>query len=234
MSKRYDSSDSYSSDEEEVKPVVKRVRKAQEPVKKPVKKPEPEAPERDAGVPPEVKGPSAPVLKKVYVRIPEDKRQEIIALKERGIDDPEYQATRSAKGRWTVKKRKIPIDQSPHLNTDAGTPPMPVQVRPIFGVARDSEPVPTKDPEEPKKDNLELSWINMQATVNDSLKRDLELLSEKYEKLAQKEEKRKKAKAKMAPQPAPPPSQPRPAAAPVQPQRRGQYHRTERMSINKY
>jgi hypothetical protein len=74
----------------------------------------------------------------------------------------------------------------------------------------------------------------MQATVNDSLKRDLEALSERYEKLAQKEEKRKRAKAKMVAQPAPPPPQPKPAAAPVQPQRRDQYRRTQRVSINDF
>jgi hypothetical protein len=50
----------------------------------------------------------------------------------------------------------------------------------------------------------------MQATVNDSLKRDLESLSEKYERLAQKEEKRKKEKKKAVKETkAPPPSQPK-------------------------
>jgi hypothetical protein len=235
MSKRYESSDSYSSDEEEVKP-VKRSRKAQEPVKKPepkpkvkeAKKPEPQEP---VAPPPASGGSQGPEVKstpkKVYERLASDKRAEIIKLKERGIEDPEYQATRSAAGRWTVKRRKIPIDQSPHLDTDAGTRPLPPKA------TKPPEPEPAPEPA-PKKDNLELSWINMQATVNDSLKRDLEALSERYEKLAQKEEKRKKAKAKMAAQPAPPPPQPKPAAAPVQPQRRGQYHRTERMSINQF
>jgi hypothetical protein len=232
MSKRYESSDSYSSDEE-VKP-AKRARKAQEPVKKP----EPKAPGGPKAEP-EVK-PLSEVKevkpKKVYERLASDKRKEIISLKERGIEDPEYQATRSAAGRWTVKKRKIPIDQSPHLNTDAGTPPFPPRAQapapvsvPASGGSHGPEPAPP-----PKKDNLDLNWINMQATVNDSLKRDLELLSERYEKLAQKEEKRNKAKEKIVAKPAPPPPQPKPAAAPVQPQRRGQYHRTERMSISQF
>jgi hypothetical protein len=70
-----------------------------------------------------------------------------------------------------------------------------------------------------KKDDLELNWINMQATVNDSLKRDLESLSEKYERLAQKEEKRKKEKKKAQA----PPSQKAPPTVKIPPQIPPQY-----------
>jgi hypothetical protein len=81
MSKRYESSDSYSSDEEEVKP-VKRVRKAQEPVKKPdhkppggqmepIKKPEPTV-EAEVKPPPVVKEVKP---RKVYERLQASKGQ---------------------------------------------------------------------------------------------------------------------------------------------------------------
>jgi hypothetical protein len=101
-------------------------------------------------------------------------------------------------------------------------------------------PPPAPEPVS-KKDSLDLNWINMQTHVNDSLKRDLEVLSDKYEKLAQKEEKRKKLKAKMAqaaraPQPPPhqpPPQNPAPTQAPVQP-RPGLYRRQGKLSINQF
>jgi hypothetical protein len=217
MSKRYESDSSESSEEEKPKKRVRKVVKKEEPVK--------EAPE---------KAPTEPSEKKVYQRLAAEKRLEIISLKERGIEDPEYQATRSAAGRWTVKKRKFPIDQSPHLDTTAGTmqvPPTPV--RPVFNqpVAPVAQPVP----EPVKKDNLDLNWINTQAMVNDSLKRDLEVLSEKYDKLAQKEEKRKRAKAKIVPPPPSMPVAPQPTQAPVQPQRRpGLYQRAGKLSINQF
>jgi hypothetical protein len=216
-----DSSDS-SSSEEEVKPVA-RVRKAPpEPVKKlsKVKKLMEEirnAPDED---PP----------KKTYQRLATDKRLAVIALKERGIEDPEYRATKSAAGRWTVKKRKVPIDQSPDLDRTAGHPTLP----PVKAPA----PEPAPEPEVHKKDSLDLNWINMQATVNDSLKRDLETLSEKYEKLAQKEEKRKRLKAKMTPPPPQSrpmtPQNPPPTQAPVPPAHRGLYRRASKLSITQF
>jgi hypothetical protein len=186
--------------------------------------------------------------KKVYQRLGNDKRLEIISLKERGIEDPEYQATRSAAGRWTVKKRKFPLDQSPRIDNTMQAPA--TRVTPVFSqpAPAPSVPEPVAPPPQPapKKDNLDLNWINTQAMVNDSLKKDLELLSDKYDKLAQKEEKRKKAKAKFAQPPppaaqAPPPkaipepaSAPRPTQAPVQPQRRGLYRRGKPLNINQF
>jgi hypothetical protein len=222
-------SDSSSSDEAPPPPKKEpRARKPQKPQDLHVKAP----PGSDAEVKP----------KKVYQRLPNDKRQEIISLKERGIEDPEYQATRSPAGRWTVKKRKFPLDQSPHLDTTAGTAPIRVTPGAFRAPPPEAAPAPAPPPPapEPKKDNLDLNWINMQTHVNDSLKRDLELLSEKYDKLAQKEEKRKKAKAKMAqvmarPPPQAPPPQPQapPARAPVQP-RPGLYHRADKLSIGQF
>jgi hypothetical protein len=136
------------------------------------------------------------------------------------------------------------------LDVTAGQPPLKV---PDLQRAQTAPIVEAQAPveEKPKKEDLQLSWINMQATVNDSLKRDLESLSEKYERLAQKEERRKKEKAKAKAQPPPkatppppppvesraPPSQSwgPPPSQPVQPQlRAGQYRRAAPMLINRF
>jgi hypothetical protein len=231
MSGRYpsSSSDSSSEDEVEVKAPAPRIRKAQvpEPAPEPKKTKLQKMIEeiRDKPIPSDDG--------KKYQRLAAEKRLAVIALKEKGIEDPEYRATRSAAGRWTVKKRKFPIDQSPDLDRTAGSPPL-----------RMPEPAPSPIAPEPapqKKDSLDLNWINMQATVNDSLKRDLESLSEKYEKLAQKEEKRKRLKAKMTRPVTPqaPPQKPPPQTAPAQPPpqphvRPGLYHRAGKLSISQF
>jgi hypothetical protein len=170
------------------------------------------------------------------IRLPTGKRLEIISAKERGIEDPEYQASKSATGKWIVKKRKFPIDQSPRLDTTAGTPALKIEEKNVQEVV---EIVPEK-----KKDDLQLSWINMQATVNDSLKRDLKALSEKYERLAQKEEKRKKETKlvgkTVAPKSAPPPQQSPPPQRTEAPQRTpvqlraGQYARARPISLSQF
>jgi hypothetical protein len=183
-----------------------------------------------------------PAEKAPQIRLATGKRLEIISMKERGIEDPEYSCSKTTTGKWIVKRRKMPLDQSPHLDTTAGTMKIP-----------DLQRVPTKEipkeeipQEKPKKDDLQLSWINMQATVNDSLKRDLVSLSEKYERLAQKEERRKKEKAKAPPPPKQipqqiPPQIPPQYQAPVpqqvrsQPQlRTGQYARAKPISLNQF
>jgi hypothetical protein len=252
MSHRYQSSssDSSSSSDDEAPPPP-RVRKAQAP------SPEPEKPEKKTKAQKmidEIKSKPIPEDGKKYQRLAAEKRQAVIALKEKGIEDPEYRATKSAAGRWTVKKRKFPIDQSPDLDRTAGAPggaapigaptPAPKQAAKVL----EASPAPIAPQ---KKDSLDLNWINMQATVNDSLKRDLESLSEKYERLAQKEEKRKRLKAKMAravtpdvraqmpvrPAPMQPPPQqqqrPPPQAAAAVP-RPGLYHRASKLSISQF
>jgi hypothetical protein len=220
---RYDDSSSSSSSSDSEPPPKKR--KAREPVEKAVK-----APARS--------------------RLPQAKRMQVIELFQKGHQDPEYSCNKSATGRYIVKRRKMPIDQSPHLDVTAGQSPMKIPELQRAQTAPIVEPVEEK----PKKEDLQLSWINMQATVNDSLKRDLESLSEKYERLAQKEERRKKekAKAKAKVQPpqktpvptVPPPSQPVYSVPPTQtwgstpkpqPQlRAGQYRRATPMLISRF
>jgi hypothetical protein len=164
---RYDDSSDSSDSSSDEPPPKRRVRKVVEPKKSDPKEPKTSAPR---------------------VRLPQAKRMQVIQDKEKGIEDPEYSCSKSSTGRWTVKRRKMPIDQSPHLDTTAGTPQLPLKV-----AVKLPEEAPKEVPQEkPKKEDLQISWINMQATVNDSLKRDLQTLSAKYERLAQKEEKRKK------------------------------------------
>jgi hypothetical protein len=144
-----------------------------------------------------------------------------------------------------VRMRKFPLDQSPHLDITAGQPPMEIPT--LQKVQAKTIPAVEEIPVEKKKDDLQLSWINMQATVNDSLKRDLEVLSEKYEKLAQKEEKRKREKKVRNPPPIPPspigsanlpPSMTPPAPVQQTPVQRvlktGQYQRSRPISLNQF
>jgi hypothetical protein len=180
------------------------------------------------------------VLKKVEPPVPRTqgklaaaKRLEIITNKEKGMEDPDYACTKSATGRWNVRKRKFPIDQSPHLDVTAGQRPLPT---PAPKAVEDGPP-------RAKKADFQLSWINMQEQVNDSLKRDLELLSERYDKLAQKEEKRKKEKKAEKPIPRPMPSFPQqsfpqsygaPSQPPPPPKLRAGQYRAAPFSINRY
>lgn len=226
---RYDDSDSSDSSDSSPPPPKKRYVRTVPP-------PKAEAPPKE---------------KKPRTRLPTGRRLEIIQNKERGIEDPEYSCSKSANGRYIVKKRAFPLDQSPHLDTTAGTMAIPDLQRVQTTLAPVKEPVKEIIPEKPAKD-LQLSWINMQATVNDSLKRDLEALSAKYERLAEKEEKRKKEKKakppapRSVPQPANvsleiPPQQ-IPAQIPqkfqqprAQPQLKvGQYARAKPLSLNQF
>jgi hypothetical protein len=178
-----------------------------------------------------------PPVPRTQAKLAAARRLEIITNKEKGIEDPEYSCTKSAAGRWIVRKRKFPIDQSPHLDVTAGQRPLPTPAPPPQG----------PEPPKAKKADFQLSWINMQSQVNDSLKRDLEVLSERYDKLAQKEEKRKREK-KMTekPIPRPMPSLPQQsyaqqsfpqqsyAQAPPQPKLRAGQYRAAPFSINRY
>jgi hypothetical protein len=121
----------------------------------------------------------------------------------------------------------------------------PIEPKPPAPVEEKKEPV-----KEEKKNDLELSWANMQASHNDGLMKQLTELSSKFDKLSEKYEEKKKAKAKPKPKkpkpketeyeyysdddPAPPP--PRPATAPRQtpPPMQQQRLLPQRLPVGKY
>jgi hypothetical protein len=136
----------------------------------------------------------APVRKRI--RLPLSRRTEIIQNKQRGYDDPEYCCTQNPKTKtWIVRKRKFPLDQT-HRHDE------PLSLKEEAPVEEEvKEPV-----KEEKKDDLQLSWANMQASKNDGLTKQLTELSAKFDLLAEKYEKKKKAKAmKAKPKEAPKP-----------------------------
>jgi hypothetical protein len=136
----------------------------------------------------------APARKRV--RLPLSRRTEIIQNKQRGYDDPEYCCTQNPKTKtWIVRKRKFPLDQT-HRHDE----PLPLK-KEVVVEEEVKEPV-----KEEKKDDLQLSWANMQASKNDGLTKQLSELSAKFDKLAEKYEKKKIAKAmKAQPKEAPKP-----------------------------
>jgi hypothetical protein len=84
-----------------------------------------------------------------------------------------------------VRKRKFPLDQT--IRHDAPIP-----------VVKNAEPVIEEKKEtvkEEKKDDLQMTWANMQASVNDGLAKQLTEPSAKFDTLAGKYEEKKKAKA---------------------------------------
>jgi hypothetical protein len=117
------------------------------------------------------------------IRIPVSQRNEVIQQKIRGIDHPDFSCVHNPSTQtWTVRRRKMPLDQSPKYRDDPIPPPV-----------HQPAPAPTPTPPPPKED-VNLTWINMQSHVNDSLKKELGSLAEKYDKLASKYEEKKKAK----------------------------------------
>jgi hypothetical protein len=108
--------------------------------------------------------------KKVVNRIPPARRMEIIQKKQSGIDDPEFSCVQTAGGGWRVAKRKFPLDQTPKIEKSS-----------------------------PPGGDVHVTWMNMQQSVNDSLKGELAQLREKYDKLSGKyeEKKTKKGEKKM-------------------------------------
>jgi hypothetical protein len=130
-----------------------------------------------------VPAPEAP--KRARVRIPANRRLEVIQNKTNGIEDPEYEATRRGTS-WVVTRRKMPLDQTAKMQS------------PILPKKKPERPPPPPPPEPVKKkeENLHLSWANEQASITNSLKKDLTSLSEKYDELAQKYEKHKAKKQK--------------------------------------
>jgi hypothetical protein len=130
--------------------------------------------------------PKRKAVKKPPTRIPAGKRTDIIAKKMQGIEDPEFTCTQNpGKKTWSVKRRRFPLDQTPQVNAQVGSLPSPLA--PVTPVAPVAHPAPSAD--------MNVTWLNNQTVVNDSLKRTLEELSGKYEKLASKyEEKKKKVK----------------------------------------
>jgi hypothetical protein len=121
--------------------------------------------EKTTPLPPPAEQPK-PTVKKAVVRLSTARRTEIIQNKQRGVDDPEYSCVQTAAGGWRVSKRKFPLDQTPKIETVAG----------------------------PAGHDVHVTWMNMQQTVNDSLKSELSLLREKYEKLSGKYEEGKSKK----------------------------------------
>jgi hypothetical protein len=118
-----------------------------------------------------------------------------------------------------------------------------------------AEPVVEEKPEpvkEEKKDNLELSWANMQASKSDGLMKQLTELSSRFDQLAEKYEEKKKANAIKAkpkepvkeyeycsddePPYGPPEPVPRPATAPKQtpPPMQQQSQLPRRLPVGRY
>jgi hypothetical protein len=116
-------------------------------------------------------------------RIPQSKRVEVIQKAIEGKLDPEYSAKKNGKS-WIVRRRDFPLDQTPKLD-DA-----------IPSTVNHAPPKPTPDEEPPKRrdDDLHLSYVNQQASINSKLSKDLESLSQKYDQLAEKYERHKRKK----------------------------------------
>jgi hypothetical protein len=111
------------------------------------------------------KAPQEKKPKAPVTRIPTARRMEIIQKKQRGIDDPEYSCVQNANGSWRVSRRKFPLDQTPKIEQTS-----------------------------PPSSDVHVTWMNMQQSVNDSLKGELAQLREKYEKISSKYEEGKKDK----------------------------------------
>jgi hypothetical protein len=125
--------------------------------------------------------------KTVNARIPSSRRLDIIAKKMSGIEDPEFNCIQNVRTKsWVVRRRKFPLDQTPRVTKQSGTLP-PAQVE---APVQPQTQVPVHPP-----NDIAVSWLNQQASVNDSFKRDLEQLAQNYARLADKyEEKKKKPK----------------------------------------
>jgi hypothetical protein len=153
---------------------------------------------------------AAPALvdKPKRVKLSQSRRLEIITNKRNGIEDPEYSAVQNPDtGAWRVSKRKQFL--SPTAKVESTSPP---------------------------GQDIHLTWMNMQASVNESLGNELERLSHKYEKLSHKyqdtkEKKKPKPESKVLdlsdPEPPeeppqPPPQQPPQRQPPQPPQRQQQ------------
>jgi hypothetical protein len=108
-------------------------------------------------------------------RIAASQRLEIIAKKMQGIEDPQFKCIQNTRTKsWVVRKRKFPLDQTPKVDAHSGKVP--------------NSPLVPVVPETPSHSSNEVpvSWLNMQATVNDSLQKTIEKLSANYDKLSEK------------------------------------------------
>jgi uncharacterized protein YdcH (DUF465 family) len=128
-------------------------------------------------------------------RIPSSRRLEVISKKIQGVEDPEFSCVQNAsKKSWVVRRRKFPLDQTPKIEAQSGTvpPPQPVQ-----------QPEPPH--QAPQQTNSNVSWLNQQPAGNDDLRRDLKMLADKFDRMADKyeEQKKKIKKAKAKKQPSP-------------------------------
>jgi hypothetical protein len=127
--------------------------------------------ERSSGT--QSNAPEPVVSKPKRVKLSQSRRLEIIANKRNGIDDPEYSAIQNpATGSWRVCKRKEFL--SPTSKIEASSPP---------------------------NQDIHLTWMNMQASVNESIGNELERLSKKYDKISAKyQEKKEKKQPKEEPE----------------------------------
>jgi hypothetical protein len=125
------------------------------------------------------KKPAEEKPKKPRNRIPQGRRMEVIQRAIEGKQDPEYSASKKGTS-WVVRRRELPLDQTARLEAPIAPPKKPVE----------------KVEEEPpkKQDELHLSYVNQQASINSKLSKDLEALSEKYDYLAEKYERHKRKK----------------------------------------
>jgi hypothetical protein len=152
------------------------------------------------------------------VRLSKVQRDQIIADHQRGLQHPEYNVTQS-NGKFRVAKRRTPI--SPTANISVTTP----------------MPAPTPQPE--------LTWVNMQQTVNENITTELHKLRKKYKKLAGKYQDKKKKDSDLIeqlfagppssmpiPHELPPPPPPPPMRPPIN--RPSLYTRNTPLNLNNY
>jgi hypothetical protein len=150
-------------------------------------------------------------------RLSPSRRLQIIADKQKGIDDAEYEATQNPVTKtWRVQKRKTL--HSPSAKVEATSTP----------------------PEAPDRDIL-VTWMNMQQSENQGLKAEMRKLGKKYEKLATKYEEKYRSEVPVVrsedppPQASPPPQgQPPAQASPPPPSRPGIYTRARRLDVRHF
>jgi hypothetical protein len=111
---------------------------------------------------------------------------EVIAQKVKGIDDPEFSCVQNAKSKsWIVRRRKFPLDQTPRLEAQSGTPTPPSHLVPTSEQPRQA----------PQQTDSNVAYLNQQPAANDDLRNYLKMLGDKFDHMADKyEEGHKKAK----------------------------------------
>lgn len=121
--------------------------------------------------------------------LPSSERARIIADAINQKEDPNYKAT-NKNGKWYVRKRKVPLE---HIDSGEIPPPKvsaQFEQTKVSGEKQD-DPAPID-----KKKELKKQFFTMQSTINEDLKKSLDLVNERCIKIEKKYEKLKREKAK--------------------------------------